>query len=178
MRPVRSGSDNAVTGDGDQHAPPAAGVDAVVGLGDLVERAAVADVDGEGSDGGRGGEIAGSLASGPGGEVVAAEHAEGDVGEQQGPEGEFGAVGAGGVGGDDRVVRDHRGVQVGVVRQGHLDDAVDAPRCVRADRPGRVVLVEGDGVGHHGGVDAVQVFAVSHRGEDGGPAPAGELGGQ
>ncbi len=39
-----------------------AGVDVVVGLGDLVQRVAVADVDGEGADGGGGGEVAGGLA--------------------------------------------------------------------------------------------------------------------
>lgn len=59
-----------------------AGVDVVVGLGDAVQRVT-------GADGGCGGEVAGGLALGFGGEVVAAEQPQGDVVEQQRPEGDL-----------------------------------------------------------------------------------------
>jgi hypothetical protein len=49
-------------GEGDQDAAAAAGVDVVVGFGDVCQLVAVADLDGEGADGGRGGEIARCLA--------------------------------------------------------------------------------------------------------------------
>jgi hypothetical protein len=52
-------------GDGEQDAAVAtAGVDVVVGLGDVVQRVTVADGDGEGADGSGGGEVPGSLALG------------------------------------------------------------------------------------------------------------------
>ncbi|GGV72875.1 hypothetical protein GCM10010277_86330 [Streptomyces longisporoflavus] len=116
-----------------------AGVHVVVGPGDVVQRVAVADGDGEGADGGCGGEVAGGLALGLGGEVVAAEQPQGDVVEQQGPEGDLGAVRAGGVGGGDGVV------EIGVDGQRDLDDPVDAPWRVRADGRSGVAGVQGDG---------------------------------
>lgn len=128
---------SALLGDGEQDAAVAtAGVDVVVGLGDVVQRVTVADGDGEGADGGCGGEVAGGLALGLGGEVVAAEQSQGDVVEQQRPEGDLGAVRAGGVGGDDGVVGGDGVVEIGVVGQRDLDDPVDAPRRVRADGRG------------------------------------------
>ena len=124
-----------------------AGVDLVVGLRDLRPRGSGAPtaMDRAPSRGG-GGQVGGGLLLGFGGEVVAAEQADGDVVEQHRPEREVGAVVAGGVGGDDGLVLGDGGVEVDVVGEGHLDDAVDAVGGVAADRGGGVGPVEGDGV--------------------------------
>lgn len=153
-----------------------AGVDVVMGLGDVVQRVTVADGDGEGADGG--GEVAGGLALGLAWEVVAAEQPQGDVVEQQRPEGDLGAVRAGGVGGDDGVVGGDGVVEIGVVGQRDFDDPVDAPWRVRADGRGGVASVQGDGVGDDGRVDVVEVRGAADGGDYGGAGPVGELGGQ
>jgi hypothetical protein len=152
--PVPAASRSVVQEAGTVHAASVAtaGVDVVVGLGDVVQRVTGTDDDGEGADGGGGGEVAGGLALGLDGEVVAAEQPQGDVVEQQRTEGDLGAVRAGGVGGDDGVVGGDGVVEIGVVGQRDLDDPVDAPRRVRANGRGGVAGVQGDGVGDDGRV--------------------------
>ena len=147
-----------------------------MGLGDVLERVAVADVHGQGAHGGRGGEVAGGLSFRLGREVVTAEQAQGDVVEQQRPEGEFGAFRARTVGGDDSTECGDRVVQVGVVRQGHLDDAVHSLRSVRPNCPYRILGVQGHDVRGHGRVHPVQVGGAAYGADHRGPAPAGELG--
>src|SRR6266511_5613743 len=80
---------------------------------------------------GRGGEVRCGLLLRYGWEVVAAQKTDGHVVEQHGPEREVGAVATGGIGGDDRVVPGDRGVQVNVVGQRDLDDAINAVGRVR-----------------------------------------------
>ena len=112
-----------------------------------------------------------------GGEVVAAEQAQGDVVEQQGPEGDLGAVGAGGVGGDDRAVR-----ATASSRSALSDRATSTIRSTPSGAWERIAAAGSPGRGRrrgdHRGIDPVQFGAASDSADDRGPAPAGELGGQ
>src|SRR4051812_35979721 len=101
-----------------------AGVDKLVCVGDSVQRQRVGGGDLDGTVARRRGQVVGGMFLGVGREVVAAEEADGDVVEQHRPEREVGPVGAGGVGGDDGLVPRHGGVEVDVVGERHLDDAV------------------------------------------------------
>ena len=95
----------------------------------------------------RGGEVGCGLVFGCRWEVVAAEQADREVGEQHWPERDHGAVVAGGVGGDDGVVGGDSGVEVGVVGERDLDDAVHAlAGGVGTDNVDRVGLIERDSV--------------------------------
>src|SRR3954470_23414311 len=104
----------------------------VAGRGNLLQRQRVGDGDGEGTVGGRG-EVGGALLGG-GRKVVAAEQAKRDVGEEQRPERQLGAVAPAGVGGDHPSDGEQLHVQVGVIGQRTLDDAVDRiGACARID---------------------------------------------
>ena len=69
----------------------APGVDAVVSVGDALQRQWLADRDRQGSVAGGRGEIGRSLVLGGGREVVAAEQPDGEVREEHGPESEVGS---------------------------------------------------------------------------------------
>src|SRR3954469_3151263 len=85
----------------------------VVSRGNLLQRQRVGDGDGEGTIGGRG-EVGGALLRG-GRNVAAAEQAKRDVGEGQRPERQL----------DHPTDGEQLHVQVGVIGQRTLDDAVD-----------------------------------------------------
>src|SRR3954470_10924164 len=85
----------------------------VVSRGNLLQRQRVGDGDGEGTIGGRG-EVGGALLRG-GRNVAAAEQAKRDVGEEQRPERQL----------DHPTDGEQLHVQVGVIGQRALDDAVD-----------------------------------------------------
>src|SRR5690349_14589882 len=126
----------------------------------------------------RGGEVGGGLLFGGGGEVVAAEQPDGDVVEQHGPEREARALLAGGVGGDDSVVAGDGGIEVDVVGECHLDDAVDALGGVRADSLGGIWGVQGDSVGDGRVGDVGEVGGGADGADDGGAIPVCELRGE
>ena len=73
-------------------------------------------------------------------------------------------------------VRDYRGVEVDVVGEGDLDDAVDAVGRVRADGGGRVRVVERDGVVRRAGGTCSRSLLRRDGADDGRAAPARELG--
>src|SRR3954470_10247263 len=94
----------------------------VVSRGNLLQRQRVGDGDGEGTIGGRG-EVGGALLRG-GRNVAAAEQAKRDVGEGQRPERQL----------DHPSDGEQLHVQVGVIGQRTLDDAVDRiGACARID---------------------------------------------
>ena len=108
-------------------------------------------------------------------EVVAPKQADGDVGPEQRSKRKRRPVLARPVGGDDRVVGGDRGVEVDVVREGNLDDAVYAVGGVSTNLARRVGLVQRDDMRGHGRVDRLDVAAAPHGCDDLGAAPAREL---
>jgi len=148
------------------------GVDLVVRCRGCGEWGRFGDGDGEVSVVGDGGEVAGGRGLGGGGEVVAAEEADGDVVKQHGPEVDSGLGVAGGVGGDHRSVGGHGGVEGDVVGEGDLDDPVDAVGCVVPDRLLDVRIFEGDGTVNGPAGQVGEVGAAADGGDDGSPYTA------
>lgn len=146
----------------------------VVGLGDPVERDRFAARDGQRSFMRRGGQVDRGLLLSEWREVVAAEQPDREVGEEHRPEGKLGAIGPGGVGGDDGVGCRDCGVEVCVVGEGNLDDAVYATWRERANGVDRIRLIERHRV-RDGWIDLVKIGPVHHGADDGRAGPSRNL---
>jgi len=113
---------------------PAACVNQVVRIGDVLEWKSLSDNYRQRASAGGGDEVRGGLLLGLAGEVIAAEQSDCHVVEQHGPEGKGGSVLPAGVSGDDRTDLADDGGEIDVVGEGDLDNPVDASR---RDRPHR-----------------------------------------
>jgi hypothetical protein len=133
-----------VVRDRQQDALSRSGLHPGVGLLDAVQVERPADRDRKGSVVRRGGQVFCGSAPGVPGEVVAAEQPDRHVGEEHGPEREARAIVSGRIRGDDGIGCGDRGVEVRVVGEGDLDDAMHAVGCERPDRLRRLPLVERD----------------------------------
>jgi hypothetical protein len=109
--------------------------------GCLLQGQRLGDRNRQGAVPGRRRELGRRLLLGCGRKVVASEQPDRDVVEQQGPEREVGPVTASGVGRDDGVDLGDGGVEVDVVGERHLDDAVDSVRSLHSDGTRGVGLV-------------------------------------
>jgi hypothetical protein len=107
----------------------------LVGLRDPIELQAGGDARRETAGRECRGEVDGGLALGGGGEVVAAEQAQGDVLEQQLPERQSRCGIVRRIGGDDRALRRDRCVELRVGVERYLHDMDGWSRCRGAGRP-------------------------------------------
>jgi hypothetical protein len=152
---------------------PAACVNQVVRISDVLEWKRLADRYRQRTVAGGGRDVCGGLFFGLARKVIAAEKSDRHVVEEHGPEGKGGSVLAARVSGDDCTDLADGGIEVDVVGEGDLDDPVNAGWRDGPDVRSGIRPIERDDVVDHPCIDVNQVFAAPDRADDGGPAPAG-----
>jgi hypothetical protein len=151
------------------------GLHGLVGGGDIVERVTGPNPDAQPAAGGGVGDVTSRAKFGVRGEVVAAEQAQRDVGEQQRPEREGRTLLRRGVGSDHRTLAGHLGIQVGVGRQRDLDDPVHPEGRRGAYLRDRVGPVQRDSLPNHVPRHVRQVGRPAYRADDRRAAPMRQL---
>jgi len=157
---------------------PAACVNQVVRIGDVLERKSLPDNYRQRACAGGGDEICGRLFLGLAGEVIATEQPDCHVVEEHGPERKGGSVLPACVSGDNRPDLADGGVEIDVVGEGDFDNPVNASGRDGPDVRSGIGPIEQDDVVDRSRIHFKQVVAAPDRADDSGGAPAGKLGGQ